>query len=138
MKYTCYKCSKEFDKKSNYEYHIRRIRPCMKIENKIIDEIQTNNMEKILSHTNTTLSHTNTTQIPNLAKNEKDITINIDDSKKLMCNFSRKDALNRHIKTYCKKKSDDTNKEINIYEQLNKLIVENQLLKLVKLGLLKN
>ena len=64
MKYTCDKCSKEFDKKSNYEYHIRRIRPCMKIENKIIDEIQTNNMEKILSHTKTTLSHTNTTQIP--------------------------------------------------------------------------
>lgn len=30
MKYNCDNCGKGFDKKSNYEYHLRRIRPCVK------------------------------------------------------------------------------------------------------------
>ena len=31
MKYQCHKCLKEFSQKSNFEYHMRRIRPCTNI-----------------------------------------------------------------------------------------------------------
>jgi hypothetical protein len=37
MKYNCNKCGKSFDKKSNYDYHMRRIRPCVK-NNNLINE----------------------------------------------------------------------------------------------------
>lgn len=38
VEYTCHKCNKIFDRKSNYETHINRKKPC--IAQKEVDKIQ--------------------------------------------------------------------------------------------------
>jgi len=72
--YTCPKCNKEFNNKSNFEYHIsKKIKSCI--------PIKINNFEN------------------NIIKEELKFSCNL-----CNLSFSRKTSLNRHIRERCKNK----------------------------------
>ncbi len=111
MLYTCYRCNKEFNQKSNYNYHLNRKNPC-KNNNNIVD---TNNIEIIQNLNNTSNSINNTSNSTN----------------KLSCKycnrvFTRSDALLCHTRNRCKIKKD---KYTLLEEENKKLKEENKLLK---------
>jgi hypothetical protein len=95
MKYQCHKCLKEFSQKSNFEYHMRRIRPCTKTntnKKRPLNDVRNNSLrnppisEEIL-------------QNPPISEENFKLVI---DSNNFTCdhckkNFSRKDNLKRHI-----------------------------------------
>jgi len=103
VNYTCDVCSKQFNRKSNYDYHIEKKKnPCRKNIPKY---------SKIFKI------------IPNYSKNtnidlDNDVDIDIKNNN-IICeycnkNFSTKFNLNKHLKHNCKKKLDDDKSEENI------------------------
>ena len=145
MNYKCIKCNKVFHQKSNYEVHISRKFSCNKTILSIKDAINSDNNiphNSTQFHTNHTQIHTNSTQFhTNNIKiyddnNDDNITtdtnlLDVNDKlNELICfycnkDFSRKDALLRHQKIYCKNKKliDDTNKTIIMLMEQNKQII---------------
>jgi transposase-like protein len=116
MKYTCDKCKKEFNKKSNYNYHIGRKRPCIEILNNIDDDIQIskNVPPNSLHFGGTTLQNTSTAEEilsllisnTNILENNTSKLTKANKYKCEQCNtgFTRKDNYVRHIKERCKTK----------------------------------
>ena len=113
VKYSCPKCNKEFDRKSNYLDHINKKFPCIPF----IEEIT----PVILKE-----------PVKNLLENENNLCCNY-----CGLEFNRKDNLKRHIEKVCKvKKLQDEEKE-NIFKILlakdeelktqNKVIEQNNL-----------
>ncbi len=134
VNYTCEICSKNFNRKSNFDYHINnKKKPCQIIPHKTTQ-----------NHTTPTQNHTTPTQT-NIKQNNKQedqklvVNIiqkpikNIQDSQKekktihhcAYCSlgFTRKDALKRHIDKYCKVKILDNEHKEKTFELL---IKENQ------------
>jgi hypothetical protein len=95
MKYQCPKCLKEFAQKSNFDYHMRRIRPCINID------LTNNNQQN--DHKSESLRNPPKSEesLQNRRVSEEKIKCT-NTSKNLLCNhcnkfFSRKDNLKRHI-----------------------------------------
>ena len=147
MIYTCPKCDKVFCQKCHYDNHLRRKKPCLNIfGDNDTSNIYENNNIILLTHNNTQKPHNNTqkpqnntqkphnnTQKPIIQQNEIKIidndNINLNISTKNKCEychciFSRKDALTRHLKNYCKEKK--YKEKIIILEEEN-LKLKNQL-----------
>ena len=106
MKYKCLLCNKEFSQKSNYEAHTKRKFKCNQNITTIIDD------NNILSK-----NYTNITQ--NYLKNEQTTQNYSKNDNYLICvycgkNYSRKQNLERHQMTSCKKKI-NTDNNINIF-----------------------
>ena len=99
MKYQCHKCLKEFSQKSNFEYHMRRIRPCTKINT--IKKRRNNDVNNNFLPNPPKSEET----LPNPPKSEEKLEdkIKLSNSPNTFvcdhCNkfFSRKDNLKRHI-----------------------------------------
>ena len=102
VEYKCNKCCRTFNKKSNYNYHLKRKIPCQNIIIQNIPQIST-------------LSSTQNSAI--LAEQEEDTS-----HKCNYCNktFSRSDSLNRHITNYCKIKKQQCDQKETIYQTLLK------------------
>lgn len=77
VSYSCEKCGKNFDRKCNYEKHIKRTKPCTLIKSEQI---------KICNQSN--------------QSNQNDKLYKCQSCDKF---FSRKDSLNRHQKTSCER-----------------------------------
>jgi hypothetical protein len=117
VNYTCLICNKQFNRKSNYEYHIERKKNICNPLNNILFQEHTNTAQ---NHTNNTQNHTNNVQ------NNKIMNNNC-----IYCGLilSRKDSINRHIKNYCKvKKLQDQEKDkiFNILLEKEKEIEEQK------------
>ncbi len=108
--YTCTTCKKDFNRKSNYDYHIENKKnPCRPLTN--INNLQQNpnNLQQKLT---------------NLQKDDNDIVVKNEYEQNIeKCNYCSKTffniySLKRHLDKTCKiKKEDDKNKK-NIFELL--------------------
>jgi hypothetical protein len=104
VRYTCYKCHKEFDHKGNYERHINRKRSCVShknnnlnnINNKINDSIKEKKIKKILN-----LINNNSDSFDSLS--ESSLEKNLPTCQYCNSIFHNKSNLNRHFKKGCKK-----------------------------------
>ena len=139
--YCCNKCNKVFNRKSNYDYHINKKKPCKnnepndpnnsQCEPKNNDDIiNTNLYQNIPIHT-TQLPH-NTTQLPQIItliaqNNDLQQTVLIKVKNRcIYCKkeFSRLDSLNRHISEYCKIKINQDNQKEDLLQKLVKEMAE--------------
>ncbi len=127
VNYTCQICLKEFNKKSTYIYHTEnKKKPCKKFHQNP-PEIHQNPPE---IHQNPPEIHIKLFQ--NLSQKNLEFTDSILEYKCEYCNknFSRQDALKRHIDKRCKikKENDDNNKQTGILidkvKELEKVIEE--------------
>jgi DNA-directed RNA polymerase subunit RPC12/RpoP len=138
MLYKCDRCNKEFNQKSNYNYHINRKNPCNNINN---IESSNNIIETITVQIPTQIPQ-NTTQIPQNTAQISDQNTNL--FVCVFCNkkFTRKDILTRHKNHHCKenkvmiklKKLEERNvkleeRNVKLEEKINILEQENELLK---------
>jgi len=139
MIYTCPKCQKIFDQKSHYIVHINRKFSCINTDNITITSGLNlpENPTKIPQ--NPTKSHKKPQILitNNLDVNNKIIITDNTNKQTLICeycktSYSRKDALSRHIKQYCKSKkilNNNVSEEINSKEEITELKKEIQNLK---------
>ncbi len=123
VKYTCPKCNKEFNKKSNYIEHINRKFSCIQTQFILIEP------QQILKKT-----EENTQKIENV----NIINNNNENNTNLCCpfcksSFNRKDNLKRHINNFCKEKKLQDQEKENIFklllekeEQMKKIEEENK------------
>jgi len=114
VKYNCSKCNKEFNKKSNYENHINKKKPCVKFFNKNTNDNEINindndNSKLPLNNQNITkdenpLNETLFDKIDSLLN--KNIVNKGNTMSCMYCDaiFSRNDNLQRHMKERCKSK----------------------------------
>lgn len=139
VEYHCANCDKKFNKKSNYDYHINRIRPCIK---------NAPNCPKIAPNCPKIAP-----KMPQIAQKSSNLVAlktidNIDlinnDNKKFSCDFCNKTfvkkyGLKRHLESRCKLKQEQLNVENKtiendekynlILKRLNDLENENKKLK---------
>jgi hypothetical protein len=122
IKFICDICNKEFVRKAHLDSHkLKKKNPCNKLFNNT--QNHTNNTQ---NHTNNTQNHTNNTQ-----NQINDIENNIKQIKSNNCIYcglilSRKDALTRHIKTFCKVKKIQDQEKDKIFNILLKKENEEQ------------
>lgn len=114
VKYNCSKCNKEFNKKSNYENHINKKKPCVKFSNKNTNdnEININDNDnsklplnnQIITKDENPLNETLFDKIDSLLN--KNIVNKGNTMSCIYCDaiFSRNDNLQRHMKERCKSK----------------------------------
>ncbi len=128
VKYTCNICLKEFNRKSNYDYHVdNKKKPCLPYPHNSAQNIQN---PRTIPH-NFSGSPENQTQ----SSDEEIKTEN--NPKSYICiycdsNFARSDILKRHTDKYCKiKKASEENKKYNeiLLEQVQELKKEIEELK---------
>ena len=95
MLYKCIRCNKEFNQKSNYNYHLNRKNPCININNIENTEI----MQNLNNPSNSTNNPSNSTNNPSNSINNLSC---------IYCNrtFTRSDSLLCHTKNRCKIKKD--------------------------------
>jgi hypothetical protein len=154
VKHICTICLKEFNRKSNYNYHINRKIPCEKpVENA---EISTTKITPNLENTES-LKNITTKITPNLENTEslKNITTkitpiqNLEEIRKTCeyCKkiFSRRDAKIRHIYSRCKVKKESErlkqelyNKLVEQKEESDKLLQEKDIKLAKKNRIIKN
>jgi hypothetical protein len=134
MKYKCLKCGKEFKQKGHYDAHNNKKFPC---NNKIDDnnnELLINHNESLLNHNESLMNHNES--LVNLSESSNNNSNNTE-FKCLHCSFifKQKTNLTRHLKLYCKKKTETTNINMvidelqKIKEDNNKIKEENNILK---------
>jgi len=115
--YTCEKCNKEFNRKSNYENHLKRKNSCVKKVDKDVLKTETiqKNPKKSEIIQNNPLLKQNRMECPYCSKF-----------------FSTMSNLNKHIKNSCKIKKQEENKKEKIFKSLleknDLLIKQNELL----------
>ena len=132
MKYQCHKCLKEFSQKSNFEYHMRRIRPCVKTDFSNNNQVNDDNVDllRIPPKSEEFLQNRRVSEEQIKCSTNSDILL-CQHCKKI---FSRKDNLKRHIdESRCKKSKiinlsseDDKynilfNEHLKTKEELNKI-----------------
>ena len=116
VNYTCERCNKEFDKKSNYLTHINKKKLC-------ISNFNTTNNPPIISksppilHETPPIIHEVPPNIENLNNTNNTCTY---------CNtiFTRRDALKRHLDNRCKIKKLKEEEEEKDKENIFKLLLE--------------
>ena len=119
MLYKCKRCDKEFNQKSNYNYHLNRKNPCKNINN-IINTDTNNEIIQNLNNPSNSINNPSNS-INNPANSIKNLSC-------IYCNriFTRSDSLLCHTKNRCEIKKD---KYILLEEENKKLKEENELLK---------
>ncbi len=115
VNYTCTTCSKQFNRKSNYDYHINnKKKPCL-----------INNLKKLIFTQNTqeNIKNTQNFELTEQAEDVKIVTFDCEYCKK---SFGRKYNLDRHLNNCKIKKSQDEEKKLqsNQLDELKKLILE--------------
>ena len=143
MKYNCINCNKGFDKKSNYECHMRRKTPCVKILTSFNHQIIDMNVEQkyptpkthqigVLAHQNNTKKVDEKLSQTHLQNKLLQNNIKLEQIKKKTytceyCNheLSRIDALTRHIQNRCKVKKI---KDIQYNELTQKISEQNEVI----------
>ncbi len=120
VNYTCTKCNKNFNKKSNYLVHINKKFTCVE-NNKIIIEAQKIDLEP--QNININPQNIKPLEILNLCKVENNLN--------LCCNYcgaqyNRRDNLKRHIEKYCKVKKIQDEEEEKDKENIFKLLLEKE------------
>ncbi len=115
VNYTCEKCNKEFDKKSNYLTHMNKKKPCIQI-------VENTNITPTISKIPPILHETPPTILiaPPLIENVN----NTNNNTCTYCNtiFTRRDALKRHLDNRCKikklKEEEEEKDKENIFRLL--------------------
>jgi hypothetical protein len=133
--YKCNKCNIEFNKKSTYDNHLKRIKPCNDNKNsqhnyKIIPDsnvFMPENILKPLIMPEIKKEPQNTTKIIDNKMMEEYLKI----CQCVYCNkkFSRRDNVLAHIKNSCKKVKEIEEQKHQIFTKLKALEEENQKLK---------
>jgi hypothetical protein len=136
--YICEKCNKEFNKKCNYKDHLtKKKKPCYLSTISILDNIH--NASNLFQNSNVVhKTSENFFEITDVNINNKDDDKNQDELElKLVCDycdkiFSRYDNLQRHLKTRCKNKKKDDEKDLKIQkmseeiELLKEIVLKNK------------
>jgi hypothetical protein len=130
VKYTCERCIKEFDRKSNYKSHLNRKIPCNWI---IPTDPMLNNTTNIVTPTDPLLNNTTNLVTPTdpLLNNTTNLVTPTDPSKNkiltiehkhicLYCNkfFSKNSGVHRHMRLNCKIKKQQDGLKQELYTKL--------------------
>ncbi len=146
MKYTCELCKKEFNKKSNYEYHIGRKRPCINNNHIVDDKRLEDNQILIVSNVSNDVSNVSN-DVSNVSNDVSNDVSNVSKQKEIFkckdCHktYHTSQALSKHkkkhlnidyidfcrdmIKTMKKKLGEDVFKSLSLEDSNNDKIIED-------------
>lgn len=123
IEYECCRCYKKFDRKSNYETHLKKKKPCIRIENKNTNSNDNQHQNDLLFNENIRENIRENIQDEVIDDETKNDQIHVQKKTIFLCNycnekFAQSSSLNRHIKTRCKVKKQDTHDKEEIFQSL--------------------